>query len=194
MKIDKRTFDLVKDFGTSKSPKLTRSSMTNCAPAALRPLSCDTPRWFASQDNSRKWLDAMFGWLLCFPFGACARRVNSAPSSLLATTHLRFALLGAQRQRETWDDRAAGRADRIRDKLGWEAGIFNGNGWKPKGMHWNTFERLTAQHDAFVQASLAGMAERLNCMEIIGRLVFPNLTIALRNHRTLDNADFERCR
>jgi hypothetical protein len=57
-------------------------------------------------------------------------------------------------QRETWDDRGARKADRIRDKLGWEPGILNGNGWKPKGMHWNTFERLTAQHDAFVQEYL----------------------------------------
>ena len=67
-------------------------------------------------------------------------------------------------QRETWDDRAARKADRIRDKLGWEPGILNGNGWKPKGMHWNTFERLTAQHDAFVQISLAGMTAKLNLL------------------------------
>jgi len=67
-------------------------------------------------------------------------------------------------QRETWDDRAARKADRIRDKLGWEPGILNGNGWKPKGMHWSTFERLTAQHDAFVQVSLAGMAAKLNLL------------------------------
>jgi len=46
-----------------------------------------------------------------------------------------------------------------------ETGILNGNGWKPKGMHWNAFERLTAQHDAFVQISLAGMAAKLNLLE-----------------------------
>jgi len=43
-------------------------------------------------------------------------------------------------------------------------GILNGNGWKPNGMHWSTFERLTAQHDAFVQVSLAGMAAKLNLL------------------------------
>ncbi|MGH8579130.1 MAG: hypothetical protein ACREVK_03055 [Gammaproteobacteria bacterium] len=43
-----------------------------------------------------------------------------------------------------------------------EPGILNGNGWKPKGMHWRTFERLTAEHDAFVGASLAAMARRLH--------------------------------
>lgn len=65
-------------------------------------------------------------------------------------------------QRETWDDRAARRADRIRDKLGWRRGILNGPGPKPKGMHWRTFERLTAEHDRYVQASLTGIAERLH--------------------------------
>jgi hypothetical protein len=63
---------IVKDFGTSQSPKSTRSSTANWAPAARRPLPCDTPRWFASHDNSHQWLDAMVGCLLCFPFGAPA--------------------------------------------------------------------------------------------------------------------------
>ncbi len=53
------------------------------------------------------------------------------------------------------------RADRIREKLGWKPSILNGNGWKPKGMHWNTFERLTAQHDAFAQTALAEVTARL---------------------------------
>ena len=29
-------------------------------------------------------------------------------------------------------------------------------------MRWRTYERLTAEHDAFVGASLAGMARRFN--------------------------------
>jgi len=40
--------------------------------------------------------------------------------------------------------------------LGWEPGCLNGHGEKPKGMRWDTFERLAAQHDAcvdFVEAS-----------------------------------------
>ncbi|MBX7135022.1 MAG: hypothetical protein K1X67_20335 [Fimbriimonadaceae bacterium] len=65
-------------------------------------------------------------------------------------------------QREAPDDRAARRADRIRKRLGWQPGILNGKGDKPKGMRWRTYERLTAEHDAFVGASLAGMARRFN--------------------------------
>jgi hypothetical protein len=63
-------------------------------------------------------------------------------------------------QRETGDDRAARRADRIRDRLGWEAGILNGDGDKPKGMHWRTFNRLRAEHNDFVNASPAGIMRK----------------------------------
>jgi hypothetical protein len=31
-------------------------------------------------------------------------------------------------------------------------------------MHWRTFERLKTEHDAFANASWAGMAERLGLM------------------------------
>jgi hypothetical protein len=41
-----------------------------------------------------------------------------------------------------------------------EPGILNGEGGKPKWMRWRTFERLAAEHDAFVGASLATMAQR----------------------------------
>jgi hypothetical protein len=32
-------------------------------------------------------------------------------------------------------------------------------------MHWDTFERLTAQHDAFVQITFSGMAARLGWLD-----------------------------
>lgn len=44
----------------------------------------------------------------------------------------------------------------MRKRLGSEAEILNGNGGKPKGMHWATFMRLQARHDAHVNQSLAG--------------------------------------
>jgi hypothetical protein len=65
-----------------------------------------------------------------------------------------------QCQRETDDDRAMRRADNIRRRLGWEAGIANPEGGKPKGMHWRTFDRLKSSHDAFAQASFMGTAKR----------------------------------
>jgi hypothetical protein len=62
--------------------------------------------------------------------------------------------------REDAGGRATRRADRLRARLGWEPGILNGGGEKPKWMRWHTFDRLTAEHDAFVSESVAGMALR----------------------------------
>jgi hypothetical protein len=57
-------------------------------------------------------------------------------------------------------DAAQGGLTDLRAQLGWEPGILNGEGGKPKWMRWRTFERLAAEHDAFVGASLAAMAMR----------------------------------
>jgi hypothetical protein len=47
--------------------------------------------------------------------------------------------------------------------MGRELGILNGSGWKPKGMHWKTFERIKAEHDALVE--VAGMARRMGLLK-----------------------------
>ena len=57
------------------------------------------------------------------------------------------------------------RAGNIRERLGWHAGIRNRSGGKPKGMHWRTYNRLTAGHDAFAGVSLADMAVRLGLVK-----------------------------
>ena len=87
-------------FGTSKSPKRTRSSAAIVAPAALGPRRCATPLLGSALAPrcSRKRLDAMFGWLLCSRYAASRRRVISAPSSLPGTPRPRFAFHGAQRK------------------------------------------------------------------------------------------------
>ena len=113
------------------------------------------------------WSDCNVGgkrpWFLC-PARGCGKRVAILyGGSIFACRHCYN--LAYPSQRETYDDRAARRADRIREKLGWEPGILNPKGWqKPKGMHWKTFERLNAEHDAFVQVSLIGIAEKLNLL------------------------------
>lgn len=97
-------------------------------------------------------------WFRC-PARGCGRRVAILyGGGIFACRHCYR--LAYSSQRETWDDRATRRADRIRNKLGWEPGILNGEGLKPKGMHWRTFERLTAEHDMLVEQSLSGMALR----------------------------------
>ena len=72
--------------------------------------------------------------------------------------------LAYRSQREADDDRATRRADKLRNRLGWEPGILNGHGWKPKGMHWRTFERLQASHDLHVNMALDGMAAKLGLL------------------------------
>lgn len=48
-------------------------------------------------------------------------------------------------------DRLFSRADAIRQRLGWQAGIAYGIGAKPKGMHSKTFDRLVNEHDYLVK-------------------------------------------
>jgi hypothetical protein len=116
-----------------------------------------------------EWTDCTMGgrrvWFLCSAAG-CGRRVAIlylGGAGIFACRHC-YRLAYAC-QREAADDRAMRRADNIRERLGWQAGIANPRGGKPKGMHWRTFERLTAEHDAFVGVSLAGMAARLGLIK-----------------------------
>jgi len=98
-------------------------------------------------------------WFLC-PAQGCGRRVAILyVGGIFACRQCHQ--LAYPSQRETYDDRAARRADTIREKLDWEPGILNGRGWKkPKGMHWSTYERLSAEHDSFVSEALLGFSRR----------------------------------
>ena len=105
------------------------------------------------------WTPCTYGgqraWWLC-PAVGCGRRVAVLyGGKVYACRHCHQ--LAYLTQREQPYDRAGSRADKLRDRLQWEAGILNGNGIKPKGMHWATFERLQAQHDALVNSTLAGV-------------------------------------
>jgi len=112
------------------------------------------------------WTNCKFGgrrpWFLC-PATGCGKRVAILYDGVIFACRHCHQLAYAS-QRETGYDRMARRADRIRTKLGWEPGILNGKGLRPKGMHWKTFERLSAQHDALVQVSLAGISAKLKLL------------------------------
>lgn len=112
------------------------------------------------------WTPCRFGgerpWFLC---PSCRRRVAILyGGAVFACRHCYR--LAYESQRERGYNRLAGRADKIRRRLGWPVGILNPKGWqKPKGMHWATFARLNAEHDALVAAALDSMAARLGLME-----------------------------
>ena len=118
------------------------------------------------------WTPCTYGgqraWWLC-PAAGCGRRVAVLyGGKVYACRHCHQ--LAYRTQREQAHDRAGSKADKLRDKLKWEAGILNGNGIKPKGMHWATFERLQARHDALVNQTMAGMMARFGPLrELIGR-------------------------
>ena len=94
-------------------------------------------------------------WFLC-PMKGCGKRV-----AILYNGGI-FACRNCHRlaypsQRETDDDRATRRANKLRERLGWIGGILDGNGLKKRGMHWKTYKRLVAEHDALVAISLTGI-------------------------------------
>jgi len=119
------------------------------------------------------WTPCQYGgerpWFLC-PARGCGRRVAILyGGAVFACRHCYRLAYESQRKRDY--DRMAGRADNIRRRLGWPVGILNETPRsKPKGMHWRTFKKLAAEHDALVVASLEGMSEHLGTvMRGLGR-------------------------
>lgn len=98
-------------------------------------------------------------WFRC-PASGCGRRAAILYGGRIFACR-RCHQLAYPSQREAAYDRAARQAEKIREQLGWEPGILNIAGNKPKGMHWNTFEQLTAKHDDFVQSSLYQIERKL---------------------------------
>jgi hypothetical protein len=54
--------------------------------------------------------------------------------------------------------------------MGWEAGILNGDGGKPKGMHWKTYQWIKNRHDELVQVSFHDIGRKLGFLhELMNR-------------------------
>ena len=78
--------------------------------------------------------------------------------------------LGYATQKEGVGDRASTKADKLRRRMGWEAGILNGDGGKPKGMHWKTYQRIKSRHDELVQVSFHDIGRKLGFLhELMNR-------------------------
>lgn len=110
-----------------------------------------------------KWTSCHFGgkrpWWEC-PF--CARRVALLYSGRGSYACRRCFQLAYRCQRETEEDLASRRANKIRDRLNWPRGILNPTGDKPKGMHWDTYYRLLHLHNLHSMQALAGIARSLD--------------------------------
>ena len=92
-------------------------------------------------------------WFLCPALG-CGRRVAflHLGGKIFACRHC-YRLAYSSSREPTWD-RLSRQADKIRTRLGWEAGMLNGEGLKPKWMRWSTYNRLTAKHEEFARHSM----------------------------------------
>lgn len=98
-------------------------------------------------------------WWLC-PAVGCGRRVAVLyGGGVFACRNCHK--LAYKSQRESPHDRTFRRADKLRERLGWQVGIVNQAGGKPKGMHWQTFWKMQASHDDHVRQALGGMWAKL---------------------------------
>jgi hypothetical protein len=91
-------------------------------------------------------------WFLC-PAAGCGRRVAILYGGAVFACR-RCLRLAYACQSEDAASRAIRRADRLRDRLGWQSGIINPAGGKPKWMRWRTFDRLVVQHEEHVARSV----------------------------------------
>jgi hypothetical protein len=110
-------------------------------------------------------------WFICPALG-CGRRVAILYAGTIFACR-RCRQLAYPSTREDAGDRATRRADNIRRRLGWEPGILNGHGPKPKWMRWRTFHRLVDQHDECVSQSMEAVAVKLRLLDEQPHMVGP---------------------
>ena len=108
-------------------------------------------------------------WWLC-PARGCGRRVAVLyGGSVYACRHCHK--LAYSTQREQAHDRTFRRADNLRARLGWVAGIAHPVGDKPKGMHWRTYQRLTNTYYNHANRALEASSAKLGLvMNRLGRI------------------------
>jgi hypothetical protein len=117
------------------------------------------------------WTACNFGgerpWFVC-PGEGCARTVAIlyGPGRYFLCRHC-YGLV-YESQRENGMNRALRRAQEIRERLGGNANMMKPFPEKPKGMHWQTYERLGWEHHEAEMAHLAGMRAWIDQMEKAG--------------------------
>ena len=103
-------------------------------------------------------------WWQC-PAAGCGRRVAVlyGGTGIFACRHCYRLVYRSQR-----DNNAFGPADKLREKLGWVAGVAHPPGGKPKGMHWRTYHRLMQDYVRHAHRAMEDTSEILTRMT--GRL------------------------
>ena len=99
-------------------------------------------------------------WWHC-PAAGCGRRVAVlylGSTGVFACRHCNR--LAYRSQRETQGDRLIRKAGKLRARLGWVPGILNGEGGKPKGMHWRTYWQLAFEHHTIALQVMQGLSAK----------------------------------
>jgi hypothetical protein len=101
-------------------------------------------------------------WFSC---PGCSQRVAVlyAPGNRFACR--RCSGLAYASQKLHTGSRASSQVNRLRRQLGWQVGILNEPGGKPKGMHWRTYRRLKAAHDVMMLVALEELGCKLDSMK-----------------------------
>jgi hypothetical protein len=114
---------------------------------------------------SLSWTACNFGgerpWFVC-PRAECNRRVAIlyGPGRYFLCRHCYDRVYESQRDNAI--ERALHKAQSIRERLGGSANMMEPFPEKPKGMHWETYERLWWEHYKAEIEHLAGMREGLD--------------------------------
>ena len=96
-------------------------------------------------------------WFLC-PNMHCGKRVAKLYiAHRLGCRHC--LMLSHQSKNESHMDRMARKADKIRIKLGWQEGILNPEGCRPKGMHWQTYHHLLKRYRMLRNFAILAIAD-----------------------------------
>lgn len=98
-------------------------------------------------------------WFSC---PGCSQRVAVlyAPGGRFACR--RCSCLAYASQKVHASDRASSQVNRLRRQLGWQEGILNDMGGKPKGMHWSTYRRLKEAHETVMLVALDELGRKLD--------------------------------
>lgn len=116
------------------------------------------------------WTSCTYGgrraWFLC-PAQGCGRRVAILyGGTIFACRHCYR--LAHESQSENAGDRALRKARRIRMNLGGSANMLLPFPYKPKGMHWRTYNQLRNKAASAHTRSLAELVERFNLFRRAG--------------------------
>lgn len=101
-------------------------------------------------------------WWRC-PAAGCNRRVAmlyGCQGAIFACRHCHH--LNYKSQRETQSDRTIRKADKLRERLGWQSGIAHGPQGKPHRMRWKTYWQHLSEYNRLEQSILGNIAQRFS--------------------------------